>query len=197
MRGWDERCGQQHPLVPRHNLNRRRKSGNVTHRETLMTECTPNRDAKASPDTMRYLPRRRAFVVALGALPAVAAADRFRRQHADAAWVIGAWRSDIERAMRWFAFQGKRPGSETLSAVAQRLRPMTHAFTSDQLIAADALTGQETFKARYRVVGATSNTVSIEFPETRDVPGMTLYREENGYFVRSGDRFEFFQRALA
>lgn len=142
---------------------------------------------------------RRFLIASLAGLPlaAVAAATRFDRLPRAAQWIVGSWRSDAERTMRSFAFQGTVPSRETYARTSALFGSLTHTFTQERLIVTDHRIGQKTLEAAYRRVEVTSNTISIGFAGARHIPNMTLYRDGDHYFIRAGSNFEFFRRVSA
>lgn len=139
---------------------------------------------------------RRAFVATLAGLPLTTLVAQLIGPSRAADWFVGTWKSDAERTMRSFTFQGSRPAGEAQKKISAIFGSMTHIFTRERFAVADTRTRRTTVNTVYRITGATSSTVSIAFPERPDLVNMTMYREGDYYFIRSANNFEFFSRAL-
>lgn len=140
---------------------------------------------------------RRVWVAALAGWPLAAAASRLNESLGAADWIVGTWQSDAERTMRSFTFQGSRPTGQARERISALFGSMTHTFTRERFRVGDARTGRTTMDTVYRIVGVTSNTVSIAFPRTSGLVDMTLYQDGDCYFIRSANNFEFFRRMPA
>lgn len=113
----------------------------------------------------------------------------------ECAWILGLWCSDVERTMAHFSFQGRRPSAEQLDKIGTLFGRMTHEFLPGRLIVREE-NGAHVHRQEFgfRVDGFTSSTVSLVLRGRDRPPGMTLYKGDGHYFVRSGQNFEYFTK---
>ncbi|MDB5849740.1 MAG: hypothetical protein JWP29_3492 [Rhodoferax sp.] len=114
----------------------------------------------------------------------------------EANWILGTWRSDVDRSMANFIFQGRRPSEDMRVRIAALFGKMTHTFTPTSFIAEEALVPRSLrSEMDYRVERCTSDSVSVVFAAPRINPGFTLYRGDGCYFVISAAKnLEYFKK---
>ena len=110
-------------------------------------------------------------------------------------WFHGAWRSDADKSVENFAFQG------IIVDVTrkERLRnevfgKLTHVIDSRRFAVIFQMPDGEMRKVEdklYRVVSCTSSSVTLGFPKS-DWPDYTLYRTQGCYLLRVQNNFEHF-----
>jgi hypothetical protein len=113
----------------------------------------------------------------------------------ECAWILGLWRSDVARTMAHFSVQGRRPSAEQLQKISTLFGKITHEFLPGRLVVREengAHVRRQAFG--FRVDGFTSSTVSLVLRGRDRPPGMTLYKGDGHYFVRSGNHLEYFKR---
>lgn len=130
-----------------------------------------------------------------------AAAAAAQRLHAapsipeECEWIQGIWRSDVERSMANFTFQGRRPDEENLLRIRNIFGKITHEFQAGLFVLTyeDGHRGYRK-KSRFRIDRFTSSSISIVLTDIDPRNEMTLYRGEGYYFVRSASNFEYFEK---
>lgn len=127
-------------------------------------------------------------------MPAVAMAGQ-PPLPAEAAWLLGTWRSDVALTMANYTFQDKRPDPQTLQRISEMFGKMTHTFTPTAFIVEERHSfGNARREVDYRVDRLTDSTVSLSFAVPREYPDMTLYRGDGWYSIRAGRNFEYFRQ---
>ncbi|MGC3984299.1 MAG: hypothetical protein QM777_05980 [Pseudorhodoferax sp.] len=112
-----------------------------------------------------------------------------------AAWLLGHWRSDAERTLALWRFQDTEPSPRTRQRLLDMFGQMRWTVEPQRLIASDARTPDHREVLPYRVVGATSSSLSLRFVTGRPTHTATLFRQsEDVLFMRVGRNFEFFAR---
>lgn len=139
------------------------------------------------------MPHRRTLVACLAALPLLASA-RARKLPAECTWILGKWHSDVEQTMAGFTYQGQRPTPEMQARIAQMFGRLTHTITPTQFTVDQTFNGQTTRHSwAYEVDSFSASSVSLVFAGA-EVPGMTLFRKNDSYFIRTGNNFEYFRK---
>lgn len=139
---------------------------------------------------------RRTLVASLATLPLIASA-RPRKMPAECAWMVGKWQSDVAQTMANFTFDGQRPTAEMQARIKQMFGNLSHTITPTQFTVDETFNGQTSRHTwDYEVDSFSASSVSLVFPATA-IPGMTLFRKNDSYFVRTGSNFEYFKKSPA
>lgn len=110
-------------------------------------------------------------------------------------WLLGSWRSDRERTMPLWDFQGRPLPPETRERVADLFGHMVWTVEPRCLIVRDTRTPGYREVLPYRVVGATSSSLSLRFVSQWPVNDATVFRQSQDLlFGRAGRQLEFFSR---
>ncbi|MCZ2497924.1 hypothetical protein GN316_14255 [Xylophilus sp. Kf1] len=140
---------------------------------------------------------RRTLVTALSALaglPLLAAAGP-RRLPPACAWIVGTWHSDVDQTLANFSFQGQSPTPEMRARMARMVGRLTHTVTPTRFTVDETFDGQTTRQSwDYEVDRFSASSVSLVFAAA-GVPGLTLFRKDDAYFIRTGSNFEYFKKA--
>ncbi len=110
-------------------------------------------------------------------------------------WFHGTWRSDADKSIENFAFQGIVVDGATKERYRNEIFGKWPQVIDSQRFAVifqmpDGKKKQVEDRL-YRVVSCTSSTVTLRFPKS-DWPDTTLYKTQGCYLLRSGKNFEYF-----
>jgi len=137
---------------------------------------------------------RRTLVASLATLP-LSALARPRKLPAECRWIIGNWHSDVEQTMANFTFQGQRPTPEMQARIAQMFGKLSHTITPTHFTVDETFDGRSTRRSwAYEVDSFSASSVSLVFPSA-EIPGITLFRKDDSYFIRTGSNFEYFKKS--
>lgn len=136
---------------------------------------------------------RRTLVASLATLPMMASA-RPRRLPAECRWILGTWHSDVDQTMANFTFEGQRPTPEMRARLARMFGKLSHTITPTQFTVDETFDGQSSRQSwAYEVDSFSASSVSLVFP-VAGIPGITLFRKNDSYFIRTGSNFEYFRK---
>ena len=136
---------------------------------------------------------RRTLVASLASLPLLASA-RPRPLPAECRWILGTWHSDVEQTMANFSLEGKAPTPEMRARLAQMFGKLSHTITPTHFTVEETFNSQSTRRSwAYEVDSFSASSVSLVFPAA-GMPGITLFRKNDAYFIRTGSNFEYFKK---
>lgn len=139
--------------------------------------------------------RRDVLLAALGTAGFAASAADARPATPAWTWIYGEWRSDVERSMAHFTFQGKRPTQENLARIASMFGHMTHVISPGKFTVVSRyndMEHRETYPSR--VARHTASSTTLTFEDASALPELTLYKGDGFYLVRVGANFEYFSK---
>ncbi len=142
---------------------------------------------------MNFLVTRRRMVLA--AACATAADFGWATSRPTRQWILGTWKSDRERSVESFYFQGQRLSEQQRARFAEIFGHVEYRITGSHFAAFEQ--GREV-KSRYTIASETDSSITLNFARGSMLPPLTLYREnEDWLFIKVDKNFEYFRRSAA
>ena len=141
---------------------------------------------------------RRHFLIAAAALTSVAgtAAIGAPKTVSPHRRLLGSWKSDAERTMKYWQFR-KQPDPEAVTKFAAIFGKMTWRITAKNW---DGEYEGKVYRATYEVIASDSRSVIVRHSGSKEFNAelkQYFFDEENYLYVASGFNFEFFRRVEA
>jgi hypothetical protein len=107
-------------------------------------------------------------------------------------WLLGDWRSDRERTIENFYFQGQSLTPLQRERVSLLFGHLRYHVTRSHF---HVVEGERTLYVPYTVASETGSSITLRFPRGGDMPDLTLYRvSSDALFIKVGKNLEYFRR---